>query len=337
MDGTRLFSAAAAAGLALAGCQNPFVVEGTVGALTVEGCDGTLCTLRLSLVLDEVSGEPVGGLSVADFTVQELDFIETGVGTFARAREATVTDLSVESIEGPLYASVLLDQSGSIAVLDPDNARLDAIEALLSEGLSSGLIEEAALLSFPRNEELGPLEETDLWQDFTDRSRQLQGALDRLADTEDGGTPLWDSLSETAEHHQRHREALDDETARSVVVVLSDGSDSASSGDVWSALEVLQAAQTPIMVAGLGDDIDFDGLHAVATASGGYFLPTAEPDALVRSLETFTAALSGDVTLTITADLDRALISSAQYLCEGTLLFREDSEIEFSKPVYVSD
>lgn len=326
-------------GLSLASCANkPFVLEGgEVGVITVESCDGTTCTLRLSLVLDEVSGAPIGSLETDDFVVTELFFTEQGaVSPAAASRSTDVTDLDVESVDGPLYAAVLLDQSGSIRTLDPKNDRLDALGSLLSEGLSDGDLEEAALLSFPRHEALGDFAQTDLWQDFTDESGGLLDVLDGLADSEDGNTPLWDSLIETTAHLRLYRDLLGDHTARGVVVLVSDGADSSSDAEAEDALAALQDDRIPLMAAGIGDNIDFDGLQSVSAKSGGYFLTVDDAKELVDAIGSFRDAFAGDVTLTLVAELDAALAPGTQYDCYGNILFRESLEIDFNEEVYVA-
>lgn len=325
--------------LATLGCgENPFVVTGEVGGVMVEGCDGLVCTLRLSVVMDELSGMSLGDLNKDDFTIPELYFYEgSNAFVFAQATQASVADLDAEVVKGPVVASALLDQSGSISVVDPEDARLDAIGQMLSDGLTEGLLKEAAVLSFPRNEELGSFEETDLWQDFTDRGPDLEAALSQLAGAESGGTPLWDSLIETASHLRVHINLSDDENLRGVVVVLSDGADSASSDDVWDSIEALQELDMPVMVAGLGDSIDFDGLQVLASSTGGQFVPADDPEALVEAFESFQAALAGDITLTVTATLDKALVPGTLYRCTGTVLFQENSPLTFTEDLYFSE
>jgi Ca-activated chloride channel family protein len=227
-------------------------------------CAGSLCAQQAPLFRTDVNlvrvvatvknqaGELVGALQKGDFDVfdngarQEISFFE-------------------RRTELPLSVALLVDTSGSTnkeLVYEADSASR-FLHALLSEG---NLEDAVALYSFNYV--------VTLQQSFTHNYKSLEARLKTLHG--DAGTALYDAILLSARD-------LEPREGRKVMVIVTDGGDTASSTDVHAALEAAQLADAviyPVVVMPITNDAgrNIGGEHALqfmAEGTGGRpFLPS---------------------------------------------------------------
>ena len=199
----------------------------------------------LASVLD-ASGKPVRGLGPNDLAVSE-----NGV-----AQDATIR---LRSEVSPLALAVLLDTSGSMAGRPLGDAKA-AIASLLS-GL--GPSDQGAVITFSAAPHVS--------QTLTsDRNRLLVAANEASAG---GDTAIYDALAAATTTL-----AAAPPGARRVMVLLTDGIDTASRGDRSAVLAIIAQERIPVVVVGLGNDLDRVALGAIAAAApGGRFVEAPKP------------------------------------------------------------
>jgi Ca-activated chloride channel family protein len=123
--------------------------------------------------------------------------------------------------------------------------------------------------------------EVILTQDFTDDPDRLDRALAKMKPG--GNTSLYDAVYLAAE------EKLKDEAGRKVIVILSDGEDTASKVSLEDAIKAAQ--KNDVLIYGLGVrsrnyPADFRALEKFCKETGGkFFSPSASIDQLKRTFE----------------------------------------------------
>jgi VWFA-related protein len=193
------------------------------------------------------AGEPVKGLTAADFRVRE--------------DEVDQSPLTVEPRLTPLFAVVTLDTSGSMRQRLPDAKA--AAQAFVD---SLGAQDRVRALSFARSV-------TALNGPGADREAAKSGLSGTVAR---GDTALYDALYTSVE-------LTKEQPGRKAVVLLSDGVDDDGTGrqlskrSLGEALDLARAVNVPIYVIGLGTEIDDGILRRVAEETGGQYYKA--PDA----------------------------------------------------------
>jgi tight adherence protein B len=169
-----------------------------------------------------------------------------------------------------LHLVLAVDTSGSMAGA-PIAAAAAAGQQLLNAAAPG---DEVGLVTFSdRPRVVAPL---------TPDARALGGALAQLGTT--SGTALYDGVRTAL------RTAGADRSARRVVVVLSDGADTASHGSLARLITLLGGAGIEVDTVGLADSPSFDPgpLHEISSAAGGVSLTAGS----VAGLAPLTAELS---------------------------------------------
>jgi Ca-activated chloride channel family protein len=198
------------------------------------------------------AGELVGALQKGDFTVFDNGAPQE-IKVFERRTEL------------PLSVALLVDTSGSTnkELLYETDSAARFLRALLSEGNPEDAV---ALYSFNY--------EVTMQHDFTHNYRSLEARLKTLHGA--AGTALYDAIFLTARD-------LEPRQGRKVMVIVTDGGDTASSKDVHAALEAAQLADAviyPVVVMPITNDAgrNIGGEHALefmAEGTGGRpFLPS---------------------------------------------------------------
>jgi Ca-activated chloride channel family protein len=208
--------------------------------------------VRVLATVRNQAGELVGALQKGDFTV-----LDNGV-----PQEISVFERRTEL---PLSIALLVDTSGSTnkELLYETDSAARFLRALLSEGNPEDAV---ALYSFNY--------EVTVQQSFTHNYRSLEARLKTLRG--DAGTALYDAIFLAARD-------LEPRPGRKVMVIVTDGGDTASAKDVHAALQGAQLADAviyPVVVIPIANDAgrNIGGEHALqfmAEGTGGRpFLPS---------------------------------------------------------------
>jgi Ca-activated chloride channel family protein len=208
--------------------------------------------VRVVATVKNQAGELVGALQKGDFTVFDNGATQE-ISVFERRTEL------------PLSVALLVDTSGSTnkELLYETDSASRFLRALLSEGNPEDAV---ALYSFNY--------EVTMQHDFTHNYRSLEARLKTLHG--DAGTALYDAIFLTARD-------LEPRQGRKVIVIVTDGGDTASSKDVHAALQAAQLADAviyPVVVVPIANEAgrNIGGEHALefmAEGTGGRpFLPS---------------------------------------------------------------
>jgi Ca-activated chloride channel family protein len=208
--------------------------------------------VRVVATVKNQAGELVGALQKGDFEVFD-NGARQEIAVFERRTEL------------PLSIALLVDTSGSTnkELLYETDSAARFLRALLSEGNPEDAV---ALYSFNY--------EVTVQQYFTHNYRSLETRLKTLHG--DAGTALYDAIFLAARD-------LEPREGRKVIVIITDGGDTASSKDVHAALQGAQLADAviyPVVVVPITNDAgrNIGGEHALqfmAEGTGGRpFLPS---------------------------------------------------------------
>jgi len=208
--------------------------------------------VRIVATVKTPAGAVVGSLRKEDFDVYD-NGVRQEIAHFERQTDQ------------PLSVALLIDVSGSTAIdlkYEVDSASR-FLHALLSEGNPEDAV---ALYSFNY--------EVTVQHYFTHNYKSLEARLKTLHG--DAGTALYDAIYLSARD-------LEARQGRKVMVIITDGGDTASSKDVHAALEAAQLADAviyPVVVMPITNDAgrNIGGEHALqfmAEGTGGRpFLPS---------------------------------------------------------------
>jgi len=208
--------------------------------------------VRVVATVKDQAGELVGALQKADFEVFD-NGARQEISVFERRTEL------------PLSVALLVDTSGSTnkELLYEGDSASRFLHALLSEGNPEDAV---ALYSFNYD--------VTVQHSFTHNYNSLEARLKTLHG--DAGTALYDAIFLTARDLEPRR-------GRKVMVIVTDGGDTASSKDVHAALQAAQLADAviyPVVVMPITNDAgrNIGGEHALqfmAEGTGGRpFLPS---------------------------------------------------------------
>ena len=201
----------------------------------------------------------------------------------------TETALDVESFSGAYSVALLVDQSSSVAELDPNDARLVAAEAFMGN-LSSGA--EAGLVAYAAGGRL-PFSPTTSYGDpqdnrFTMDADGFDLALGALADLEGGTRPLYDALRIAIDYTTQHAA-----TTNRSVLVLAGGDDEGSVHSLDEAIELAIQRGVAIHAVGLSPAANPNALTQLAARTGGSISGTTAAPRLVSYYGALGSLLSG--------------------------------------------
>jgi tight adherence protein B len=219
-----------------------------------------------------------------------VDGIEVPVDSFAPAGEGVAV---------PIQTVLLIDESGSMQ--GEAIAAASAAAATFIDAMRPG--DTAATQAF--NEEFRTL------QDFTGDKEALKASLAGLDPRRE--TALYDALIKALASF-----GPDPSGAARYVILLSDGGDTASTATLLDAIAAVRASGISVYAIGLKtDEFDSNPLERLAELSGGRYLETPDPEALVSLYGTLakelqnqylvgftlppSSAAAGDLTVEITA------------------------------------
>ena len=201
----------------------------------------------------------------------------------------TETALDGESFSGAYSVALLVDQSSSVAELDPNDARLVAAEAFM-DNLSSGA--EAGLVAYAAGGKL-PFSPTTSYGDpqgnrFTMDADGFDRALEALADLEGGTRPLYDALRIAIDYTTQHAA-----TTNRSVLVLTGGDDEGSAHSLDEAIELAIQRGVAIHAVGLFPAAKPNALTQLVARTGGSISGTTAAARLVSYYGALGSLLSG--------------------------------------------
>ena len=195
------------------------------------------------------SGQFVGGLGKEDFRISE-DSVPQETAMF-------------EAQEVPISLGIVFDTSGSMVDKIDDVA-----DAVLHFTRTVNQQDEIFVIRFSGD--------VDLVSDFTSDRKAIEKAVRRLRAR--GSTRLYDAIAEAISQVRQGR------YAKKALLLITDGSDTASSATLQDALELAQKSEVLIYALGIGhsergsfghlpgdfqDEVDMRVLDAFAEATGG--------------------------------------------------------------------
>ena len=200
-------------------------------------------------------------LGDTDISIDDGELGDTGTHL-----DYSLTDVQLynQQSAGPYSATFLLDQSGSITTTDPTDARIDAAKVFI-RNLGSG--DEVGLMAFASGGQL-PYSPTTSWtsggQRFSSDRSAFHGVLNGLADEEGGGTPLYDASRVAVRYTDRHAN-----NTNRVVIVFTDGEDTASSTSLHDAIQYARERNIPLHTVALSRGVNIGVLSRMAGETGG--------------------------------------------------------------------
>ena len=224
-------------------------------------------------------------LGDTDFTIDDGELGSTGTHL-----DYSLTDVQLyqQQNAGPYSAMFLLDQSGSITGTDPTDARIDAAKVFI-RNLGAG--DEVGLMAFASNGQL-PHSPTTTWttngQRFSSSRSAFFGTLVSLADTEGGGTPLYDASRNAVRYTATYAN-----NTNQVVIVFTDGEDTASSTTLSSAIQYAKQRNVPLHTVALSRGVDIGVLSRMAGETGGSLTYATDARRLISYYGALGTYLSG--------------------------------------------
>jgi Mg-chelatase subunit ChlD len=220
--------------------------------------------------------------------------LNTGVDVSAAITAISVGNPSASSIarvgtessnpqSGATQATILMDNSGSMSGTDPQRLRAAAAKLFWEAVLPVRATNRVSFLDFGGSASTG-FASTRLLVPFTTSAARLDSALARVVAS--GGTPLYESLRETARW-------VDTSTATSgdnrVMLLLSDGQpNSRTNRD--SAIAIAVRANITVHTVGLGpasdlatngrDTVAIGAIREIADRTGGVYAAATDASAL---------------------------------------------------------
>jgi hypothetical protein len=204
---------------------------------------------------------------------------------------------------------ILVDGSGSLEQIgcevcpsDPLRHRVEAVRVLTRALHECAPDWRVGLMEFgPRTTE--QFSHTYILSDYTTNTDEITEMADGLIS--DGGTPLWDSLSESI---RSMNEGINEKYSMSTndfgkgIVIVSDGEDTDSLSDVHAVVALAREYQIPVSAIGLGGSSDVsegysisavDELRLLAKETGGFYASVTSPSQLPELADQIASAYCG--------------------------------------------
>lgn len=223
-----------------------------VEELTISGVRTNTTAFRdrgefsLGLLATDQSGDPI--LSASVRVTADLTTVGTATSGFSLS---TPQNTAEPAGTRATYASVLIDDSGSMSWSDPSELRADAAQEFWRAVLPVRSTNRVAVLDFGAGSTTG-FTETRLLQDWTTSESLLQAATDRIVAS--GDTPLYESMRETATWMGQSAPA----NSNRVMLLLSDGEPNSSTNRDAAIAEATRLGIT-VHTVGLGPASEVGG------------------------------------------------------------------------------
>ncbi len=227
------------------------VPAGGMTGVEVKNIVGNIATLEMTLFVVDHFGGFISGLEKSNFKVTQAPYNSTM--TFSNVVENELNE------KGPYSATLLFDQSGSIAGTDPEDAR---IEAGVSFANLIGGGDEASITAFASGGYFqSPYENL---VNFTTDKNQLIAAIESLQGRTNGSTPLYHSIFEMITYTKDGGK-----NENKAIVAFTDGQDTQAGVTTESIIQKACANGVQIYTVGLGDGVNIDVLSKIAFETGG--------------------------------------------------------------------
>ena len=264
----------------------PPPAEPSVGLLRSKVDVHTSTTAEFTLDIFAVSSD--SKLLSLDPGDLEIGSFEGSGGSTFNFEQNSVRE-QVQTFLGPYSATFLFDQSGSITGTDPHDARIAAARVFL-DNLSVG--DEVALLAFASSGNL-PYDPVTAYQDgagnaFTVDPNGFDSALADLADSEGGGTPLYESIVIAVNYTEQN--ANNDNRA---VLVFTDGQNTDGGSTLEDAIDASINRGIPLHTIALSAGVDLGVLSRLAGETEGSLTRATNAGGLISYYGALGPFLSG--------------------------------------------
>jgi hypothetical protein len=311
-----------------------FVLSRVVGTPTN---NGQTIQFSVQLLVIDQNADAVVGLTADKFTLGNCtpDTLTTGPDCLRAVpnNDVSYTVIPATPVEftplpgnaaSPYAAALVMDQSNSIEVSDPTDARIFAGKGFMQRlGASDRIVLSAFAETSGTNVAKIPTQPLTIYGAFTADGTSYFDDLDSLANQEGGRTPLYNSLNSMIDYVEVNAPA-GIPGQRKAVVLFSDGDDTVCADDKVcreNAIANSASSAVDIFTIGLSDKVNFEAMAELADRSNGVFLfaDTAEQlipiygalgKLLSRSLATY------EVTWTIQAAAPNTFVTGRSILGE---------------------
>lgn len=237
-------------------------------------CSGNSLTSTIDILLIDEEGNPIYNLDESEIIFDTIDSTSESVVLHSIVAETSPLNTAYS-------VSLLMDQSGSIKITDPDDVRAEAASIFIN---FMGEDDEAMLSSFQGSG-------YEILNDFNSDSKVLLDNIEILKDTEEGETPLYFSIYELSQY-------LNDNANLSnrSIILFTDGDDSnryeITPEDIIDQANLLDIKITTV---GLGSNIDAATLSNIALSTGGAFMWAEDVKQLISMFANLGDLLHGDI------------------------------------------
>ena len=252
--------------------QQSLPVSAVIGT-QVERLSGTQATLTIDVFVVNSDATPVTNLSASDF---EVEFTGEGVARHTYSLRSARYTFSPSTSQHHFSAVLLMDQSGSIELTDPNNARLQAARIFLNTVKPSSGADMVLLSAFASDGELG--HDIVRYHDFTSDGASLFQAVENLAKLEGGGTPLYRAIQTLTPIVANESEKSGSLAA---LVVFTDGDNTAFGVTLEEAIETARSRSVRVYMVGLGTETNRSIIARIAEETGGAVMWAKDPKQLV--------------------------------------------------------
>lgn len=270
--------------------------DATLNGYTVERDASGNPTGRVDLNVSalDAGGEPIAGEITNPVVTVNDPIVVPGTVSAAQRYSARATVAFNIEIQEIINGILDIDQSGSMRRTDPARQRVDAAQSFIGRITDQ---DRLAVMTF-RGADPG-FRASALLQDFTGDQAALNAAAERVG--QDGGTPIWDSVLDTLDVHDRDEGG---EGSSRVVVLFTDGQRDGGTVDFDEALSAADASGVKFFTVGLGsaeEDFDAAELQELAETTGGTFANVEDADGLEELFNRVFNAIraSGVITVNI--------------------------------------
>ena len=249
---------------------------------TATGATGTnKMEFRVDLYVVNRNGNFVTGLKPGN-----LGIAATSPSSFSYAL-SKLEVLGANTKTGGYSALLLLDQSGSITSTDPRDLRIQAGKVFLDY---LGVADQVALASFTESSYYP--NSVILHHGFSRNRDAMKKTLDSLANTENGGTPLYYSAIVATEYTAKNAK-----TNNKAVIVFTDGQNTSVGSTLQNAITSAQTQKIPLFMVGLSNGVNTQVLSQMANETGGAFFYAKDAEQLVTTFGTLGNLLRGSAQL----------------------------------------